>query len=42
MNFSQDFVFMKILHILYSTSVFISNPINIFPVYETIILNIKI
>ena len=42
MNFSWDYFFMWILHVIYSTTIFVSNPINLFPVFEFILTNNKL
>ena len=35
-NFGKEYVYILILEIIYAISIFFSNPINLFPVYESI------
>ena len=35
-NYGSDYIYMFILEIFYATAIFFSNPINLFPVYESI------
>jgi len=35
-NFNKSYIYMFFLEIIYATSIFFSNPINLFPIYESI------
>ena len=35
-NYSVEFIYMFVLEIVYAMAIFFSNPINLFPVYESI------